>query len=41
MAGDGELPSVDRLKESLKGQVFGRDVSLEVVPERLTTFKTE
>jgi uncharacterized hydrophobic protein (TIGR00271 family) len=41
VAGAGELPSIDALKESLQGRLYGKVVSLEVVPETLSTFETQ
>lgn len=40
VAGQGSLPPQQELEDALRGQLFGKPVSLEVVPETRTTFET-
>jgi hypothetical protein len=40
VAGQGELPAVDKLKADVRGRLFGKSVKLDVVPEQTTTFGT-
>jgi hypothetical protein len=40
VAGQGDLRPQQELEDALRGQLFGKSVSLEVVPETRTTFET-
>jgi len=40
VAGKGSLPSQQELEDALRGRLFGKPVTLEVVPETRTTFET-
>ncbi len=41
VAGEGDLPPMGELEASLKGQLFGLPMTVEVVPQTRSTFATE
>lgn len=41
VAGEGELPEFESLRADLKGKVYGKQVHIEAVPEKVTILKTK